>query len=40
MIAKGDSEAFSKLQSTYSELNENILKSMCDGTYDVLSNEL
>ena len=40
MIAKGDSEAFSKLQNTYPELSENVLKSMCDGTYDVLSDEL
>ena len=39
-IEKGDSEAFQKLQNAYPEFSENVLKSMCDGTYDILSDEL
>lgn len=40
LMAKGDSEAFQKLQSEHPELNDDVLQAMCDGTYDVLSDKL
>ena len=33
-------EAYKKLIGKYSELNPNVVKEMCDGTYDVLSGNL
>ncbi len=40
LMSKNDSDAFSKIKEIYPELNENVLRSMCDGTYSVLSEEI
>ena len=40
LIAAGESGAFQKLQDTYPELSEDVLRKMCDGTYDTLSDKL
>lgn len=40
LVAKGEPDPFSKIQNTYPELSEDVLRSMCDGTYNVLSDKL
>ena len=39
-IKENESDAFQKILDKYPELSENVLKRMCNGTYDTLSEEL
>lgn len=40
LIKEGVTDAFQKLSEEYSELSKDVLKQMCEGTYDTLSEDL